>query len=220
MVRSRFKSLKSLEPISYGGQIIRRELRDRHNHLCRCAIGGSWSLTNYLHHNKDCPRFVGCQTTVSQERHQRNTRSDVLSGIIECELPFHCLAPLEPEHQRHRLKASKSSNIPGGGWTLLNWKAQSIGVHTQRFQSAEQLRQPAAETKLEDLIYYLIDLGARPCAEGFRALKASGLWTPVGTELLEAKYPAKVPVLSVATSHDADGMISLALVWPDHPMSA
>jgi hypothetical protein len=142
------------------------------------------------------------------------TRGDVINHVIEIDLPRYTIAPLqreEPQKKYWRLH-DHPSPIPGGSWTIFNWKRNRIGQKTQRIDYSDQLRQPQAEVAFEELIGFLMDLGAVPDEAGFRMLRGSGLWIPVGTALLRA--PDRIePVLTIAPLDDSDGNLSLAVRW-------
>jgi hypothetical protein len=140
------------------------------------------------------------------------TRSSLLSGIIEVEIPRKSIIPLEREDPPYFEISSSTSSLKGGSWTLLNWRELSIGVKSYRFQYHDELCQPQAEMEFEHLIAYLLDLGAVPCVEGFSDLRNSGLWTPAGTKLMLSPCTSDA-VLSVTTSEDSDGILALALDW-------
>jgi hypothetical protein len=140
------------------------------------------------------------------------TRSSLLSGIIEVEIPRKSIIPLEREDPPYFKVSDSVSSLKGGSWTLLNWRELSIGVKSYRFQYHDELCQPQAETEFEHLIAYLLDLGAVPSVEGFSDLRNSGLWTPAGTKLMLSPCTSDA-VLSVTTSEDSDGILALALDW-------
>jgi hypothetical protein len=96
--------------------------------------------------------------------------------------------------------------------TIFNWKTNAIGIKSQRIDYHDQLRQPQAEISFEELISFLLDLGAVPDETGFRMLRASGLWVPVGTPLLLSP-DRQEPVLTIAPLDDSDGNLSLAVRW-------
>jgi hypothetical protein len=140
------------------------------------------------------------------------TRSSLLSGIIEVEIPRKSIIPLEREDPPYFEISDSVSSLKGGSWTLLNWRELSIGVKSYRFQYHDELCQPQAETEFEHLIAYLLDLGAVPCVEGFSDLRNSGLWTPAGTKLMLSPCTSDA-VLSVTTSEDSDGILALTMNW-------
>ncbi|KAF2423127.1 hypothetical protein EJ08DRAFT_652953 [Tothia fuscella] len=140
------------------------------------------------------------------------TRSSLLSGIIEVEIPRKSIIPLEREDPPYFEIADTTSTLKGGSWTLLNWRELSIGVKSYRFQYHDELCQPQAEVEFEQLVAYLLDLGAVPSPDGFSDLRSSGLWTPAGTKLMLSPCTSDA-VLSVTTSEDSDGILSLALEW-------
>lgn len=140
------------------------------------------------------------------------TRSSLLSGIIEVEIPRKSLIPLDREDPPYFELSDVSSGLKGGSWTLLNWRELSIGVKSYRFQYHDELCQPQAEVDFEKLVAFLLDLGAVPSQEGFADLRSSGLWTPAGTKLILSPCTGDA-VLSVTTSEDSDGILALALEW-------
>jgi hypothetical protein len=79
-------------------------------------------------------------------------------------------------------------------------------------QYHDELVQPQAEIDFEQLVAFLLDRGAVPSVDGFADLRGSGLWTPAGTKLLLSPRTTDA-VLSVATSEDSDGILSLTLEW-------
>ena len=142
------------------------------------------------------------------------TRGDVINHVIEVELPRYTIAPLNREEQCKEYwgLCDYPSRIPGGSWTILNWRSNVIGLKTQRIDYSDQLRQPQAEIGFEELVSYLLDLGAVPDSTGFRMLRASGLWVPTGTPLLLSP-DRNEPVLTIAPLDDSDGKLSLAVRW-------
>jgi hypothetical protein len=142
------------------------------------------------------------------------TRGDIINHVIEVELPRYTIAPL---HREEHVKEywglyDYPSHIPGGSWTIFNWKTNTIGLKTQRIDYSDQLRQPQAEIFFEELISFLLDLGAVPDATGFRMLRGSGLWVPTGTPLLLSP-DRREPVLTIGPLDDSDGHLSLAVRW-------
>jgi hypothetical protein len=142
------------------------------------------------------------------------TRGDVVNRVIECELARFQIAPLDRETdvKEYWNVYEHPSLVPGGSWTVFNWKMHAIGIRTQRIQYADQLRQPQAEILFEELLSYLLDLGAVPSAIGFSMLRTSGLWIPVGTPLLLSP-DSNEPTLTIAPLDDSDGMLSLSVRW-------
>ncbi|KFX96823.1 hypothetical protein O988_05155 [Pseudogymnoascus sp. VKM F-3808] len=142
------------------------------------------------------------------------TRGDVINHVIECELARFSIAPLDRQYDTEEYwnVYQHPSLVPGGSWTIFNWKMHAIGMKTQRIEYADQLRQPQAEINFEDLLSYLLDLGAVPNAAGFQMLRTSGLWVPVGTPLMLSPDRHEA-VLTIAPLDDSDGMLSLAVRW-------
>lgn len=141
------------------------------------------------------------------------TRGDVINNIIEVELPRYTITPLHrSEHKQYWQLCDHPSKIPGGSWTIFNWKANTIGLKTQRIDYSDQLRQPQAEIEFEELISFLLDLGAIPDPSGFRMLRGSGLWVPAGTPLLRSPDKHE-KVLFIAPLDDSDGHLSLSVQW-------
>ncbi|OAA61074.1 hypothetical protein SPI_05098 [Niveomyces insectorum RCEF 264] len=150
-------------------------------------------------------------------RHSRLTaltRSDVVNRVIEIELPRYAVTPWDRfEHRREYWSLSRNpSAIPGGSWTTFNWKTNAIGFKTQRVEYADQLRQPQVDVAFDELVAYLLDLGAVPEAQGWRLLRSTGLWTPVGCVLLTSP-DGQHTALSLAPLNDSDGNLSLAVSW-------
>ncbi|KAL8392197.1 hypothetical protein RB595_002403 [Gaeumannomyces hyphopodioides] len=145
------------------------------------------------------------------------TRGDVVNRVIEIELPRYAVAPwdrFQHRAQYWRLARGGPSAIPGGSWTAFNWRTSAIGLRTQRVEYADQLRQPQAEVAFDDLVCYLLDLGAAPEPHGWRLLRSTGLWAPVGCVLMRSP-DGSLPALTVAPLTDSDGHLSLAVSWAD-----
>ncbi|KAH7419090.1 hypothetical protein BKA64DRAFT_4707 [Cadophora sp. MPI-SDFR-AT-0126] len=144
-------------------------------------------------------------------------RGDVINHVIEVELPRYTIAPLHREEQRHEYwrLSDYPSHIPGGTYTTFNWKRHNTGLKTQRIDYSDQLRQPQAEIGFEELLSFLLDLGAVPDPSGFRMLRGSGLWVPIGTPLLLSPDQHEA-VLTIAPLDDSDGKLSLAVRWSSH----
>jgi hypothetical protein len=140
------------------------------------------------------------------------TRSSLLSGIIEIELPRKSLAPLDRWDPAYFAINDKHSLLKGGSWTVMCWRELVIGNRGYRLQYHDELVQPQAQVDFEPLVAFLLDRGAVPSETGFADLRSSGLWTPAGTRLLLSPMTADA-VLSVATSEDSDGILSLNLEW-------
>lgn len=146
------------------------------------------------------------------------TRSDIVNRIIEVDLPRYAVTPHHRSHPpaaraAYWTLAPHPSAVPGGSWTVFNWRATAIGVRTQRIEYADQLRQPQCEVGLEDLVCYLLDLGAVPDPRGWRMLRSAGLWTPVGCCLMRA--PGGGKALTVAPGEDSEGHLSLSVAWEE-----
>ncbi|KAI2615204.1 hypothetical protein GGR54DRAFT_632303 [Hypoxylon sp. NC1633] len=150
-------------------------------------------------------------------------RADIVNRIIEVDFERMALSPpplgraapgyWEPGSDSDDAAKWRHSSLPGGSWTILvpPWEPGTIGRVTQRLQYADELRQPQVEVELRALVHYLLDLGAVPVARGWRALKERELWTKKGEVLLLADggYSA----LEVTPRADAEGMLSLRVVW-------
>jgi len=150
-------------------------------------------------------------------RHSRLTaltRSDVVNRVIEIDLPRYAVTPWDRfQHRGEYWTLSRHpSSIPGGSWTTFNWKTNTIGVKTQRVEYADQLRQPQVEVAFDELISYLLDLGAVPDAHGWKLLRSTGLWTPVGCCLMRSP-DGRDSALTIAPLDDSDGNLSLAVTW-------
>lgn len=147
-------------------------------------------------------------------RLQGIARGDVINHVIEIELPRYTIAPLHREEhcKQYWGLCEHPSSIPGGSWTTFNWRRHNTGLKTQRIDYSDQLRQPQADIEFEELISFLLDLGAVPDPAGFRMLRASGLWVPTGTPLLLSPDRHE-KVLTIAPLDDSDGHLSLAVRW-------
>jgi len=142
------------------------------------------------------------------------TRGDVINHVIEIEFPRFTIAPLDREESAAEYWSvyDHPSLVPGGTWTIFNWKMHTVGLKTQRIKYADELHQPQADIGFEELISYLLDLGAVPNTAGFRMLRTSGLWVPTGTALLLSPDRHEA-VLTIAPLNDSDGHLSLAVRW-------
>ncbi|KAM0540587.1 hypothetical protein ACHAPJ_013575 [Fusarium lateritium] len=85
-------------------------------------------------------------------------------------------------------------------------------MKTQRVEYADQVRQPQVEVAFDELVCYLLDLGAVPNPHGWKLLRSTGLWTPVGCCLMMSPE-GREDALTVAPSNDSDGNLSLAVAW-------
>ncbi|KAI1166217.1 hypothetical protein F5B18DRAFT_96581 [Nemania serpens] len=142
------------------------------------------------------------------------TRSDVVNRVIEVELPRYAVQPWDRfNHRAEYWQISRQpSSIPGGSWTTFNWKTNAIGIKTQRVEYADQLRQPQVEIEFQDLVAYLLDLGAIPDPHGWKLLRSTGLWTPMGCALMRSPDRGRV-ALAIAPLDDSDGHLSLKVTW-------
>lgn len=152
--------------------------------------------------------------TLRKSRLAGITRGDIINHVIEVELPRFTIAPLDRDEQSSLYWSvyNYPSLLTGGTWTIFNWKMHAIGLKTQRIEYADQLRQPQADIGFEELISYLLDLGAVPNPVGFRMLRTSGLWIPTGTALLWSPDQTE-KCLSIAPLDDSDGNLSLSVRW-------
>ncbi|KAI1846092.1 hypothetical protein JX266_007901 [Neoarthrinium moseri] len=141
------------------------------------------------------------------------TRSDVVNKVIEVELPRYAVTPLDrfDEGTEYWQLSRQPSQIPGGSWTTFNWKTNTIGIKTQRVEYADQLRQPQVEVAFDELVSYLLDLGAVPEPHGWKLLRSTGLWTPMGSSLMSS--PDGHKALTIGPLDDSDGHLSLAVNW-------
>ncbi|KAI0175305.1 hypothetical protein BJ166DRAFT_171216 [Pestalotiopsis sp. NC0098] len=143
------------------------------------------------------------------------TRSDIVNKVIEVELPRYAVTPWDrfgdDSAEQYWQLSRQPSQIPGGSWTTFNWRTNTIGLKTQRVEYADQLRQPQVEVAFEELVSYLLDLGAVPDAHGWKLLRTTGLWTPTGCALMKA--PGGQSALTIAPLDDSDGHLSLAVQW-------
>ncbi|TLD06648.1 uncharacterized protein PgNI_08207 [Pyricularia grisea] len=151
---------------------------------------------------------------LSSSRLTALTRSDVVNRVIEIELPRYAVTPWDRFQDRPeywRLSRTPSA-IPGGSWTTFNWRTNVIGLKVQRLEYADQLRQPQVEIAFDQLVCYLLDLGAVPDPHGWKLLRTTGLWTPVGCALMKSP-DGREKALSIAPLDDSDGMLSLSVAW-------
>jgi hypothetical protein len=140
------------------------------------------------------------------------TRSALLSGIVEVEIPRRSIIPLDRSDPKYFGLRETPSRLKGGTWMLFEWKEMVIGVKSYRLQYHDELAQPQAEIEFEALIAFLLDRGAVPSHAGWADLRGAGLWTVAGTKLLVSPV-GEEEVLSVAFSDDSDGILSLSLNW-------
>ncbi|KAI0163997.1 hypothetical protein GGR57DRAFT_452027 [Xylariaceae sp. FL1272] len=142
------------------------------------------------------------------------TRSDIINKVIEVELPRYAVQPWDRfNHRDEYWQLSRApSSIPGGTWTTFNWKTNTIGIKTQRVEYADQLRQPQVEVAFDELVAYLLDLGAVPDPHGWRLLRSTGLWTPNGCCLMKSPDNSR-HALTIAPLDDSDGHLSLKITW-------
>ncbi|GKT57854.1 hypothetical protein ColTof4_09836 [Colletotrichum tofieldiae] len=145
------------------------------------------------------------------------TRSDIVNRVIEVDLPRYAVTPWDRFDHREEYwsLARHPSSIPGGTWTTFNWRTNTIGLKTQRVEYADQLRQPQVDISFEELVSYLLDLGAIPDAHGWRLLRSTGLWTPVGCTLMQSP-DGQHKALTIAPLNDSDGHLSLSVTWSSH----
>ncbi|KAK5997491.1 hypothetical protein PT974_02854 [Cladobotryum mycophilum] len=142
------------------------------------------------------------------------TRGDVVNRVIEIELPRYAVMPLDrfQDSPDYWTLSRNPSSIPGGSWTTFNWKTNTIGMKTQRVEYADQVRQPQVEVSFDDLVSYLLDLGAVPDPHGWKLLRSTGLWAPVGCSLMMSP-DGREKALTIAPLDDSDGHLSLAVAW-------
>ncbi|KAL7782427.1 hypothetical protein V8C37DRAFT_397889 [Trichoderma ceciliae] len=142
------------------------------------------------------------------------TRSDVVNRVIEIDLPRYAVMPLDRFQNRSEYwtLSRHPSSIPGGSWTTFHWKTNAIGMKTQRVEYADQVRQPQVEVAFDELVCYLLDLGAVPDPHGWKLLRSTGLWAPVGCSLMMSP-DGREKALTLAPLDDSDGHLSLAVAW-------
>ncbi|KAF2751381.1 hypothetical protein M011DRAFT_473868 [Sporormia fimetaria CBS 119925] len=150
--------------------------------------------------------------TLSHNHVTALTRSALLSGIVEIEIPRRSITPLDRADPSYFTLRAHHSHLNGGTWTLFHWKEMVTGVKSYRLQYHDELSQPQAEVEFEALVAFLLDWGAVPSKEGWRGLRSAGLWTPVGTRLLVWGESGE-EVLGVSFSDDSDGILSLRVGW-------
>lgn len=140
------------------------------------------------------------------------TRSDFSTRIVEVVLPRYRLARLGRGTSEYWKPSRQRSAIPGGTWKELSWDPSPVAPKTQRCQYVDEVKQPQAEVDFEHLIWYLLDLGAAPLAQGWSVLRTSGLWTSKDQCLMKSP-DGRSDVLTVGPSDDSDGYLSLKLHW-------
>ncbi|KAH0551384.1 hypothetical protein GP486_007402 [Trichoglossum hirsutum] len=141
-------------------------------------------------------------------------RSNLMSGIVEIELPRYSLQPLErgdPEYWKQN-EVHAAAMAKGGSWMVLNWDKLLVGYKLYRLQYSDELRFEQAEVDFGEMLGFLLDRGAVPDAEGFRVLRALGIRTPSGTGLLLSPDKGQV-VLKVTPPDHSEGSLSFALEW-------
>ncbi|EOO01780.1 hypothetical protein UCRPA7_2695 [Phaeoacremonium minimum UCRPA7] len=142
------------------------------------------------------------------------TRSDVVNRVIEIELPRYAVTPWDrfQDRSQYWTLSRRPSSIPGGSWTTFNWRTNAIGIKTQRVEYADQVRQPQVEVAFDELVSYLLDLGAVPDPHGWKMLRSTGLWSPTGLSLMKSP-DGREKALTIAPLDDSDGNLSLAVAW-------
>lgn len=140
------------------------------------------------------------------------TRGNVLSGIIEIDLPKYSIVPLDREDPQYWKLSTRSSTLRGGSWTTFNWSSLVVGQEHYRVQYDDEVRQPQALVELEALIAFLLDRGAVPDKQGFGKLRTAGLWTAAGTRLLLSPDTMH-PAMQVSIPDNSDGILSLSVRW-------
>ena len=140
------------------------------------------------------------------------TRTSLISGLVEVELPRCSITPLDREDPDYWTLNPRPSTLKGGSWTLFNWNRIVTAQRLYRVQYHEDLQEPQAEVEFEELLTLMLDRGAVPDSKGMKMLRLTGLWTPVGTTLLLAPDCSK-SALKVAVPDDSDGVLSLVMDW-------
>lgn len=139
--------------------------------------------------------------------------SSLMSGIVEVTLPRFSITPLDrDEDPEYRQLNPNATKLRGGTWTIFNWNRLATGSKMYRLQYSSDLQVPQAEISLEELVSFLMDLGAVPDVKGLRLFRASGLWTPVGTSLMLSPDTTQ-SALRISVPDDSEGVVSLAISW-------
>lgn len=139
-------------------------------------------------------------------------RSDVFNRTIELDLPRYKIATHDRKDTRYWEPRQRPSTISGGSWTTLEWRRIRVGTKLHRIQYADEVKQPQAEIEFDQLISYLLDLGATPDLKGWAVLRSNGVWTPKDHCLLYSP-DGRDHALTVASLDDSDGHLSLKLHW-------
>jgi len=169
------------------------------------------------------PIFYTCLNSVftlqNIRRHIRHnflanatTRSSVLSGIVEVDLPRYFITPLSRDDADYWALNPYPSRLKGGSWSVFYWDKIATGKKSYRVSYSADMQEPQAEVDFDELLGFLLDRGAVPDPKGFRLLSTAGLWTPANTSLLVTS-DGRESVLRVSFPDDSDGILSLALQW-------
>lgn len=132
------------------------------------------------------------------------------------DLPQCHLNPLSREDSRYWGRSRRSFTAIGASWSDFNWSRRRIASITSRLQMSDQVIFPEAAIKLNELVEFLLDRGARLCIEGSAPLLRNRLETAVGTPLMEVGKERDVPVLTVAKPGETHNSLSLSLKWVNH----
>ncbi|KAH8201811.1 hypothetical protein TruAng_003985 [Truncatella angustata] len=145
--------------------------------------------------------------------------NDYFGGEVEVRLRTFRVMPLKREDPLY-WKISNQQQLTGGSWGIFNWRYLPAGQMSQRLKSANQLRQFQVEVAFRELIYYLLDLGAVPDPQGWKALRSSGIWTTVDTALMVSLDGLRQPVLTIASLSisSLDGRLSLKVAQQIGPL--
>ncbi|KAK9421291.1 putative N-alkane-inducible cytochrome P450 [Seiridium unicorne] len=137
--------------------------------------------------------------TVKGQGQDVELTNDYFDGEVEVRLSASRIAPLLRDDPRY-WEVSDRQQLPGGTWNKMNWKQLPLGH---------------VEVSFDELVTYLLDLGAVVNPPGWKALQSTGIWTPKDVTLLVTEK-TDLPVLAIGAldNSNLDGKLSLVLAWP------
>lgn len=143
-------------------------------------------------------------------------RARLMTGVVEADLPFYHLEPLERDNTLY-WDQKEPKSISNASWSTLNWFEHHSANVKVRLQRSDKLKLPQARISFRALFDFLRDRGASPHVLGFRTLRQRVQQTAVGTILMTGDTDHtkgnNSPVLAVAKSGEQYGLISVVLTW-------